>query len=648
MCGLAGMFGPGGADPSVLERMSRCLVHRGPDGYGLWTDPTDDIGLSHQRLAVLGLGDVGAQPMVSASGRFVIAYNGEIYNHLELRDELATTGAAPSWRGASDTETLLAGVEAWGIRDLLPRTVGMFALALWDRERRTLTLARDRMGEKPLSYAWAGSTLLFASQPSSLYAVPGFDPPIDRQALAGLLRYAVIPGHAGIHEGVHKLPPGTLLEVGAGDRPGTDGPLPEPYWSFDAIARAGIADPAQASPDELLDLVDDALLRAVRGQMLADVPVGAFLSGGIDSSLVVATMQRITDRPVRTFTIGFEDDRHDESSYARSVADHLGTSHTEMRLSTREVQDIIPTLPSVYDEPFADSSQIPTILVSRLAREHVTVALSGDGGDELFAGYTRYPQAEWLRRVPRVVGMGAAVVYGLRRQRRRASLGRTVAQGDEAIVRRLLSSNAEAERFVLGVDERKAETDFHRAWEATSRLGGLTSRSMALDTTRYLNDDILHKVDRAAMSVSLETRVPLLDHRLVELAWRLPMDMKFAGYGTMARRGVRMPADQQGKWVLRELLARHVPREHFERPKAGFSVPIGEWLSGPLRPWAEDLLRADELRDDGLLDVERVRRLWSEHTSGVWNAGSELWPILMFQAWYRTRSTSSRPFVTGG
>ena len=642
MCGLAGMLGPGGADTSILERMSRCLVHRGPDGDGMWTAAQDDIGLSHQRLAVLGLGEVGAQPMVSASGRFVLAYNGEIYNHLELRDELATAGRAPTWRGGSDTETLLAGVDAWGLRGLLPRLVGMFALALWDRERRTLTLARDRMGEKPLSYAWSGATLLFASQPSSLHTVPGFDPPIDRRSLAGLLRYAVIPGDAGIHEGVRKLPPGTLLEVRAGSLPGADSPRPEPYWSFDAIARAGTADPTRASPSEVVDLVDDAVLRAVRSQMLADVPVGAFLSGGVDSSLVVATMQRVTDRPVRTFTIGFEDDRRDESAYARAVANHLGTAHTEMRLSAREAQEIIPTLPSIYDEPFADSSQIPTILVSRLAREHVTVALSGDGGDELFAGYTRYPQAEWLRRVPRIVGMGAAAVYGLRRQRRRASLGRTVVQGEEAIVRRLLSSNAEAERLVLGVDEREAEADFHRAWVATSGLGGLTARSMALDTTRYLNDDILHKVDRAAMSVSLETRVPLLDHRLVELAWRIPMDMKFAGYDAATRRGARMPGDQQGKWVLRELLARHVPRELFERPKAGFSVPIGEWLSGPLRPWAEDLLRADDLRADGLLDVERVRRLWSEHTSGVWNAGSELWPILMFQAWNRTQCAARR------
>jgi asparagine synthase (glutamine-hydrolysing) len=626
VCGIAGMLGPSGADRDVLRALSRCLEHRGPDADGLWVDERAGVGLAHRRLAVLGLGEEGAQPMSSASGRYVITYNGETYNHPELRSRLGAEGRAPVWRGGSDTETLLAGFEAWGVRETLTRAVGMWAMAVWDRERSILTLARDRIGEKPLSYVAIGQDVVFASQPGAFARVPGYTARIDPDSLAGLLRFAQIPDDRGIHVGVRKLPPGTLLEL----RPGHPTPEPTPYWSFLDVARRGLDDPLDVPDDVQVELVGEAIEASVRGQMLSDVPLGAFLSGGIDSSLVVATMQRISSVPVRTFTIGFTEDGFDESGYARAVAQHLGTDHTELLLSAHDALDIIPDLPTIYDEPFADSSQLPTTLVSRLAREHVTVALSGDGGDELFGGYTRYAQAEWLTRLPRFVGHGARIVYGALRQERRRSLAHTVTQGEWAVVRRLLSANPAAERLVLGADAASADRSFLAAWDRTAGLGGITPRSMALDTERYLPDDILHKVDRAAMSVSLETRVPLLDHRLVELAWRLPMHSK-----------VR---DGTEKWLLRQLLARDVPRELFERPKAGFGIPVGQWLSGPLRPWAEDLLSPAALQADGLLDVAAVRHIWADHTTGRWDAGYELWPILMFQAWlHRPRSSMGAP-----
>ena len=616
VCGIAGAVGRHGGDHALLDAMRTCIAHRGPDGDGTWTDPSGGAGLAHQRLAVLGLGPEGHQPMLSPSGRYVLVHNGEIYNHLELRERLAASGAAPAWRGSSDTETLVAALDAWGIDALLPETVGMFALAMWDREERMLTLARDRLGEKPLSYVVHDGTLAFASQPSALLRIPGLDPDVDPHALTSLLRYGYVTGPRGIHAGVRKLPPGTLLRVRPDD---PSAGVPEAWWSLEDVALAALADPLPVGGTDAVDVVESALEAAVRAQRIADVPLGAFLSGGVDSSLVVALLQAVSPDPVRTFTIGFREDSHDEAPHARAVAEHLGTDHTELILTEQDALDLVPDLPGVYDEPFADTSQLPTLLVSRLARRSVTVTLSGDGGDELFAGYTRYGQAEWLTRLPRFVGRGAALVYGVLGQERRRSLARTLAEGDWAVVRRLLSANPAAERLVLDADPDAADRASRADWELTEGLGGLTARSMALDSIRYLPDDILHKVDRAAMSVSLETRVPLLDHRLVELAWRLPM-----------RSRVR---DGQGKWVLRELLARDVPRDLFERPKAGFGIPVGRWLAGPLRPWAEDLLSPATLRTDGLLDVDRVRRIWDDHTSGRWDAGAELWPILMFQAW---------------
>ena len=618
MCGIAGVLGPAGADRDLLTRMAGRLAHRGPDAQGLFSEAP--IGLAHRRLAVLGLGEAGAQPMTSASGRYVVVYNGEIYNHLELRDELALTGHAPTWRGGSDTETLLAGIEAWGLRSLLGRSIGMFAIALWDRHERRLTLTRDRLGEKPLSFAHHGPDLLFASQPSALREMRGFRPTIDPDALTDLLRYGQVPGARTIHHEVRTLPPGTLLEVTVGPSGRvTSVGTPEPWWSFLDVARAGIRSPLTGSDTALTDMVETAVSDAVRSQLISDVPLGAFLSGGIDSSLVVAMMRRLTTQPVRTFTIGFSEQRFDESPFARAVARHLGTDHTELIVSPADALATIPELPRHYDEPFADASQLPTLLVSRLARGSVTVSLSGDGGDELFGGYSRYARAERYTRVPRPIALAAMLVLHSAGQTRKASAAAALGRGPEVAVRRLISANPAADAFVLGADASESASRFRSAWNATEGLGVLTERFMALDTTGYLPDDILHKVDRAAMAVSLETRVPLLDHRIVALAWRLPLHLK-------VRDGV-------GKWVLREVLARHVPRDLFERPKSGFGIPLGEWLRGPLRTWADRLLAPDLLIEDGLLDHIRVGRLWQQHLQRRWDAGYDLWPILMFQAW---------------
>ena len=617
MCGIAGVVGPAAADPTVAERMSACLAHRGPDGDGVERD--GPVALAHRRLAVLGLGDVGAQPMRSASGRFTLVHNGEIYNHLELRGELDARGLAPAWRGGSDTETLLAGLDAWGLEPLLERCVGMFAIAVHDRDEHTVTLVRDRLGEKPLYWARHGGSVLFASQPSALREVDGFRPTIDPDALAELLRHAHVPGERTIHREVREVPPGTWLRIPVAADGHVGAPSSHRWWSFDAVARAGLADPLEGDDGALLDAVDERLRAAVSGQLLSDVPLGAFLSGGIDSSLVVATMQAIGRDPARTFTIGFADARLDESAHARAVAQHLGTDHTELTVSPADLLSVVPELPRIYDEPFADSSQIPTVLVSRLARASVTVALSGDGGDELFGGYERYRMLERHVRTPRAVALAASVGYRLRGRDRAAVTARQLGRGPVPIARRLLSEGVAAERLVPSADHDAAAARFLARWRATEGLGGLTERAMALDTVGYLPDDILHKVDRASMSVALETRVPLLDHRLVALAWRLP-------HRARVRDGV-------GKWVLRELLARHLPRTLFERPKAGFEAPIGTWLRGSLRGWAEELLAPDAVGRDGLLDVDEVARLWGAHLRGREDRSRDLWPLLMFQAW---------------
>lgn len=616
MCGIAGAAGPAAGDIALAERMAGCLAHRGPDGAGVWAE--GPIALAHRRLAVLGLGDVGRQPMRSVSGRYTLVHNGEVYNHLDLRRELEATRRAPVWRGGSDTETLLAGLEAWGLDALLDRCVGMFALAIHDRDDQLLILVRDRLGEKPLSWMRHGRSILFASQPSALRSVPGVTPTLDADALAEFLRHGHVPGERTIHREIREVRPGTWLRIPLTDD-GAGTPEARTWWSFDAVARAGLAEPFGGGDGDVIDAVEEQIRASVRAQLLADVPLGAFLSGGIDSSLIVATMRALTEDPVRTFTIGFSDPALDESAHARAVAAELGTEHTELTVSPSELMAVVPDLPRIYDEPFADSSQIPTVLVSRLARPSVTVALTGDGGDELFGGYERYRMLERYARTRRPVALAAASLYRLRGRRRDSMTAAALGRGPEPIVRRLLSEGVFAEDLVPTADHVAVAERFHDRWRATEGLGGLTARAMALDSTGYLADDILHKVDRAAMSVALETRVPMLDHRLVALAWRLPEQARVRG-GT-------------GKWVLREVLGRHLPRHLFERPKAGFQAPIGSWLRGPLAAWADALLAPDAVGTDGLLDVVAVQKLWNAHRAGPWDASRDLWPLLMFQAW---------------
>ena len=659
MCGFAGILDPGrGRDAAALERlasaMAAALAHRGPDDAGTWVDAEAGVALGHRRLAVIDLSPEGRQPMVSASGRYVVAYNGEIYSFREIRRELERAGSAPQWRGHSDTEVLLAAVEAWGLEDALRRCVGMYAFALWDRRERALWLVRDRMGEKPLYYGWVGGVLAFASELKALRRVPGWTGTVDRGALTLYFRHNYVPAPWSIHAGVRKLPPGRVVRFDAKAAPGS-WPEPRPYWSLLDAVRAGLADPLPEDPEVCAEAVEAALRRSLSGQMVADVPLGAFLSGGIDSSTVVALMQDMGDRPVRTFTIGFREAAYNEAEDAERVARHLGTEHTELYVTPREAMEVIPRLPEIWDEPFADASQVPTFLVSRLARTHVTVALSGDGGDELFCGYDRYVLAlrfwQRLRRMPLPLGQALAAlvrllppevwdrVYGavspllparLRTRRfghKLHKLGELLRHEDLAGIHLLLVSHwLEPERLVIGGRE-----------PLTILSGGgmgcgpasYVERAMCLDAVTYLPDDILVKVDRAAMAVSLETRAPFLDHRVVETAWRVPVSLKLR--------------DGRGKWLLRRILHRYVPPALVERPKMGFSVPIEDWLRGPLRDWAEALLDEERLRREGYLDPAPVQRIWREHLAGRGSWQYWLWDVLMFQAWLEAGGDRAGP-----
>lgn len=644
MCGLTGFLG-GNADAAVLQSMADQIYLRGPDDGGYWSDAAQKINMGHRRLAIVDLSPAGHQPMLSAQGRYVIAFNGEIYNHLDLRRELdgidCHASLAMTWRGHSDTETLLAGIEAWGLEATLKKCIGMFAIALWDSVENKLTLARDRMGEKPLYYGWQGEgaqrVFLFGSELKALKAHPDFSADIDRGALCLLLRHNYIPAPHSIYKDIYKLEPGCLLSVSLMESE----PVHSQYWDMVSVAKAGVAQPFSGTADEAVDALESLAKDAVRQQMMADVPLGAFLSGGIDSSTVVALMQAQSSRPVKTFTIGFNEPGYNEAEHARAVASHLGTDHTELYVTPSQAMDVIPRLPELYCEPFADSSQIPTFLVSQLAKQHVTVSLSGDAGDELFCGYNRYVLTRrlWksLSAVPaplRVLAAGGITALSpdawdklahlIPGGTRWSMLGDKLHKGA-----RVLASRTVDQLYLGMVSHLENPADWViGGQEPATRLTGLrpdlegmgeVEQMMLLDAISYLPDDILAKVDRAGMGVSLEGRVPFLDHRVVEFAWRLPLEYKLR--------------DGQSKWPLRQVLYRHVPRELIDRPKMGFGVPLHDWLRGPLREWAEALLDEVRLQREGYFHPAPIRQMWAEHLSGKRNWMARLWCVLMFQAW---------------
>jgi asparagine synthase (glutamine-hydrolysing) len=648
VCGISGFLGvPSTADElyASVRRMTDAIRHRGPDDDGHFVDAAAGVAIGSRRLAIIDLSPDGHQPMVSPCRRWVLAFNGEIYNYEAVRRELHASGRAPSWRGRSDTEVLLAAVAAWGVRSALERFNGMFAFAVWDRVERTLYLARDRVGEKPLYFGWVGSTFMFASELKALQAHPHWRGTIDRGALALFFRYNHVPAPYSIWQGVSKLQPGSLLVLpwgsGAPRRPHTI----ETYWSARDAALAGSRDQLTASDEEAADALHELLADSVKLRMYADVPLGAFLSGGIDSTTIVALMQAQSTRPVRTFTIGFREDGFDEARDAKAVATCLATDHTELYVGPSEAMAVIPRLPALYDEPFADSSQIPTFLISELARRHVTVALSGDGGDELFGGYRRhvYGGRVWrhVSAVPHQVRSVAA--KGLMRLPPRA--WDTLLRGISGVARVATVSDGVSTvgSYLSARDRFTLYQRFASLWQNPAELvigateppvpltdpelragfADFTEEMMLLDLISLLPDDMLVKVDRASMGVSLEARIPFLDHRIVELAWRIPLRMK-------VRDGV-------GKWLLRQVLFRYVPSQVVERPKKGFRVPIHSWLVGPLRGWTEDLLSERRLREDGYLNAALVRAKWLNQLGGRgnWRTATLLWGVCMFQSWLR-------------
>jgi len=630
---------------ALLRRMGDTIIHRGPDDGGIWCDADAGIGLAHRRLSIVDLSPAGHQPMLCGSGRYVVAFNGEIYNHLILRTELEASGSAPGWRGHSDTETLLASFDAWGIETTVKKSIGMFAFAVWDKQTRQLTLGRDRLGEKPLYYGWQGqgekAVFLFGSELKALRAHPSFQNTINRGALSLQLRHNYIPAPYSIYNDIAKLRPGCLLTVSLQQRE----PKEWAYWSALQVAESGISRPFMGSAEQAIDELETLLKDAIRQQMMADVPLGAFLSGGIDSSTVVALMQAQSARPVKTFTIGFHEDDYNEAVHAKAVAKHLGTEHIELYVSAEQAMAVIPRLPTLYDEPFSDSSQIPTFLVSQLAKQHVTVSLSGDAGDELFCGYNRYflTAKLWRKLALLPLPLRALIAKGIVSispqtwnswaATTKAWLPRStqlVNGGDKLHKGASVLASPSIDALYLGLvshwhDPAAVVINGHEPPTLLTanapRLAHLndTQRMMALDTLTYLPDDILVKVDRAAMGVSLESRVPFLDHRVVEFAWQLPQSMKLC--------------NGQSKWVLREVLYRHVPKALIERPKMGFGVPIDVWLRGPLHDWAEALLDETRLRNEGFFQPESIRRKWTEHLSGSRNWQYHLWDVLMFQAW---------------
>lgn len=643
MCGIAGYwegtghFGEAEAAERA-QRMTSAILHRGPDTHGHWADVAAGLVLGHRRLSILDLSPTGNQPMKSPRGRYVIVFNGEIYNHAALRLELEQRHSVQGWRGRSDTEVMLCAIEEWGLSTALSQFNGMYAFALWDKVERVLHLVRDRFGEKPLYYGWMGNTFLFGSELKALKAHPSWRGEIDRGALSLYLLHSYVPAPFSIYRGIHKLPPAHVLSIA---NPALREHSSRAYWSPSRVIEECVAKPLSGKDKDVVTDLDLLLREAVALRMEADVPLGAFLSGGIDSSLVVALMQAQSSRPVRTFSIGFDVAGYNEAISAKRVAGHLHTEHTELYVSPEEAMRIIPRLPLVYDEPFADSSQIPTYLVAQLARQHVTVALSGDAGDELFGGYNRYfwGHSVWrvIERIPEIlrdmirrvlVSVSEPSWDAIFSMAARVTPKRThielpgskvhkladalVASSPEELYRRLVS-HWSPQTVMRGVDSVPSVP------RERMNCSEFTQQMMFMDLIGYLPDDILTKVDRASMALSLETRIPYLDPRVAEFAWRLPLDFKIR--------------DGQGKWILRQLLYKYVPRELVDRPKMGFGIPIGTWLRGPLRDWAENLLGDVRLRREECFEPAPIREKWQEHLSGKRNWAPLLWSVLMFQAW---------------
>ncbi len=645
MCGISGYIDTARRQDdrelrATVLRMANAIRHRGPDDVGTWEDAATGVALGHRRLSILDLSSLGHQPMRSACGRYVTSFNGEIYNFRALREELE--GRGHRFRGHSDTEVLLAGLSQWGLDAAVRRFNGMFAIAVWDRETRQLHLVRDRMGEKPLYYGWAGKTFLFASELKAIRAHPLFEGVIDRGAVALFMRHNYIPAPYSIYSGISKVIPGSIVTI-TPDPAAV--PQERPYWSVATAVEQGSTDPFSGTTSDAIDDLEELLRDAVKLRMEADVPLGAFLSGGVDSSTIVALMQAQSTRPVQTFSIGFHEAAYNEAHHAKAVAEHLGTNHTELYVSPAEAMEVIPRLPTLYDEPFADSSQIPTYLVSELTRRHVKVALSGDAGDELFAGYNQYRWGlrfwNYAAGIPwSIRKLLAKTVTGISPQSWEAVLRRAApllpsrlrqrdvghklhilaamfaAECPEAMYRTIVSHWHAPASLVIGASEPQTVLTDRGQW---TDLSDVMQRMMYVDMRMYLPDDILVKVDRASMAVGLEARVPFLDHRLVEFAWRLPIAMKFH--------------EGHGKWILRRVLDRYVPATLLDRPKMGFGVPIDGWLRAPLKEWAESLLDEKRLRDQGFLNPDAIRQKWNEHLSGEFNWKGQIWVVLMFQAW---------------
>lgn len=615
MCGIVGFLSTKGynltCSSSILREMTNTLLHRGPDDEGYWVDEKVGIAIGHRRLSIVDLSAAGHQPMMSVSGRYTLAFNGEIYNHLKLRDQLNWL----SWKGHSDTETLLACFENWGIEKTLQSIIGMFSIVLWDKNENILTLARDRMGEKPLYYGWQGNTFFFGSELKAFKKHPDFENHIDENALQLYVRNGYIPAPYSIFKGIKKLKPGTFFQINK-DNIKIDYNEPKVYWSLVNIIEKRNHSIFTGSSNEGLIKLEELLTSSIQQQMLSDVPLGAFLSGGTDSSLVVAIMQSISNRPIKTFSIGFNEVEYNEAKNAKVVARHLNTDHSEFYVDVKDVINLIPSLSSIYDEPFADSSQIPTILVSQLAKNHVTVSLSGDGGDELFCGYDRYNDFSntWnkLSKIP----------YPLRILLKHTLPNKAIAEGvalrtvDEFYYYR----NKQWKGCSIVFNDKSYFND-----EVPNILTNAKERMMFIDAIKYLPDDILLKVDRASMSKSLETRVPFLDHRIVEFAWNLPINIK--------------RHDGVNKWPLKQILYKYVPEKIVNRPKMGFGVPIDKWLRGPLKDWAENLLSRERLIADGFFNVNIIREHWDDHLSGKHDRHNGLWTILMFQEWYDNNKT---------